>query len=726
MRLFNIIRKSFFLKIVCFTTLLSFIPYVLLGCYSLIQVHSLSSTMANEQIQKTITNVLMQKLALLEKETEINNAEFTKIEHNLKLIRKQAEYLFAKKSDFIALRKPTITLQRDPKGYFFYPDRQNSRFFLSALTPITKNVQSDLEIVSQLEPLLKETVQNEPGLKAAFFGFAEFGFFIYPPINAEYEVSTGRLPPDIRIQQYEFYYIADAEHNPERAVKWTRPYEDVTHWKWVVTAVIPVYSPNGVLQGVIGVDFPLDRMVRKFLDFTFTEPNAFAFIVDENGHMIASNQPSGRKLSTPLPGFGSSSDAFKPYIEKMKQKKKGIVKMATAEGNAYLLFANIPSSRWMMSFYIPEADIANPIIAETKVQISSQMKQFVIPFLFFLFVGAFLLIFFSYRFSRTVTEPVKNLAIALKQSGKGHYHQEIPITSQDEIGNLTKTFNRMSQTIEQLIAELKKRANELEEKVGERTKELQEANTKLTEMYEKLKGAEQARAELIAQVSHDLKTPLTTIKGYLQALHKYEFPPEKEREFIRTIPTRINHTIQLIDDLFELSSLHMDQLSFQKEWINLDFLIDYALEMVIAEFAEPNIDVYTSYEPELPLVFVDPAKINRALVNILSNAVKYSREKEKIRIEIACYQKGEVIITEIKDNGMGISEENMEKIFTMFYREPKMKEAKITGSGLGTSIAKGIIEKHNGTISITTNSDVGTTIIISLPVMHMEKEDSRS
>ncbi|MED0677767.1 hypothetical protein P4T20_00335 [Aneurinibacillus thermoaerophilus] len=85
--------------------------------------------MANEQIQKTITNVLMQKLALLEKETEINNAEFTKIEHNLKLIRKQAEYLFAKKSDFIALRKPTITLQRDPKGYFFYPDRQNSRFF---------------------------------------------------------------------------------------------------------------------------------------------------------------------------------------------------------------------------------------------------------------------------------------------------------------------------------------------------------------------------------------------------------------------------------------------------------------------------------------------------------------------------------------------------------------------------------------------------------------------
>jgi signal transduction histidine kinase len=727
LRLFNVIKKSFFLKIVCFTTLLSFVPYTILGTYSLFQVKFLSERMTDKQIEKTSDIILKQKFSMLEKEAEVNNAKFMQIESNLHLLRRQAEFLFAKPGS-VSSDLSSIKLVQSKEGYRWEPQgfvTQEPNLFLSRNASLTPSLLHDFAKSKELSPLMKETFRTEPMLKAVFFSFAESGWLVYPPINADYEVSIHKLSPNIRIQDYEFYYIADAVHNPMKAVKWTKPYLDVTHWNWVVTATVPVYLPNQRLRGVIGVDFPLNHIVQRFLTLDLQEPNAFAFILDRNGHYIAGNQKSKKKLPAEL--FSSQSmtnilvsttkqqPMVKREILSKINKEKGIIPISSASGTGYLLFASMPSSGWLMNFYIPESDISGPIIKEAKEETDLQIKGFFTKFLFFLATGAILLIFCSFQFSRTVTEPVKNLTLALRKSGKGNYRQEIVVTSQDEIGNLTRTFNWMNQTIEQLVEALKDHANELEKKVFERTKELQEANAQVIKTYEQLKSSEQARSELILQVSHDLKTPLTSIKGYLQVLNKYELSAEKEKEFIENVLTRTNHTIQLIDDLFELSALNLNQLPFEKEWINIDFLIEYALDIVVSSAQELNIEVETHYAPDLPLVFIDPPKMNRALVNILSNAVKYSREQERIKINITCYAKGEFIILEIKDNGMGISEENMKNIFTMFYREPKAKNAKITGSGLGTSIAKKIIEEHDGDIFIATTSDLGTTIVIVLP-----------
>lgn len=714
MQLFNAMTRSFFLKIVCFTTLLSFLPYTGLGLYSLIQVKLLSNRITEEQTRTAIDGVLAQKLALLEKEAELNQAEFTRIETALNLLQKQAEYIFA-------FSKPDsgvhIALKQTREGYLTYPNSKNASLFLSSAVSPSARLQTDLEVAVQLEPLLKEIPRSEPSVKAAFFCFSESGILIYPPINVEYEVSLGQLPPDLRVQNYEFYYIADAAHNPGKGVIWTRPYEDLTHWKWVVTASTPVYLPNGQLRGVLGIDFPLDHIVDKFLSLTFSEPNALAFITGEQGQLIASNQSrSGHTISThSMPGLFDSNGRLVQPVREARAKTKGVRKIPSANGDAYLLFASIPNSGWTMNFYVPEVDIAEPIVTQATKQTDMQLKKFIFQLLFFLVVGAVLLVLFSYRFSRTVTEPVKRLTTAIKKSGEGYYRQQIEVTSRDEIGNLTHTFNWMSDTIQQLISELKKRADQLEEKVEERTRDLQTANKRLMEMYDRLKHSESARSELIVQISHDLKTPLTSIKGYLQALAAYELTPEKEEEFMRTVLARTNHTIQLIDDLFELSSLEIHTSVLQKEWLTLDFLLDYALDMAIKEAEELNIEARTDYPPDLPLIFVDPAKMNRALVNILGNAIKYSRRKELIRIHIVCYEENGQVVAEITDNGMGISEENMKNIFSMFYREPKAKEVNRTGSGLGTSIAKKIIEKHGGEISIATTSDVGTTIRIVLP-----------
>ncbi|WP_286884885.1 ATP-binding protein [Aneurinibacillus sp. UBA3580] len=721
MRLFTLIRKSFFLKIVCFTIFISFVPYVILGTYSLFQVKSLSSTMTEEQIKKTIDIVLKQKLSLLEKEAEVNNAKFMQTENSVNLIRRQAEFLFADPGS-VSKNSSSINLMKRKQGYRWEPQgvaKQEPNLFLSGTATLSPILLRDFAKSKELSPLMKEMIQTEPMLKAVFFVFAESGWLVYPPINVDYEVSIHKLSPNIRIQDYEFYYAADALHNPERKVKWTRPYQDVTHWNWVVTATAPVYLPDNTLRGVVGVDFPLDHIVQHFLKLPFQEPHAFSFITNRNGNYIAGNQKNQRSLHSNLFFVSGQQLTLKPEILSQIRTEKGIVPVSSALEKGYLLFASMPSSDWRLNFYIPENDISAPIIKEANKEINLRMKDFLTRFLFFLGAGVILLIFFSFQFSRTVTGPIKNLTLALRKSGEGNYKEKIAVTSQDEIGNLTQTFNWMNETIEQLIEALEERAKDLEKKVFERTKELQEANIQIVNTYEQLKSFEESRSELILQISHDLKTPLTSIKGYLQVLNKYELSAKKEKEFIQSILARTNHTIQLIDDLFDLSALNMNQLPFEKEWINIDFLMEYALDIVISEVQGLDIEVETNYAADLPLVFVDPPKMNRALVNILSNAIKYSREQEKIKISITCYQKNESIIIEIKDNGMGISEENMKNIFTMFYREPKAKDAKITGSGLGTSIAKKIIEEHDGDIFIATTSDVGTTIVIVLPY-HIE------
>ncbi|WP_309224986.1 HAMP domain-containing sensor histidine kinase [Paenibacillus sp. JMULE4] len=250
-----------------------------------------------------------------------------------------------------------------------------------------------------------------------------------------------------------------------------------------------------------------------------------------------------------------------------------------------------------------------------------------------------------------------------------------------------------------------------------RTRDLQEANDLLQQTYSKLKRSEKSRSELIVQVSHDLKTPLTSMKGFLEILNKYALPQEQKKELIDQLLVQTNQIIQLIEGLFDLSSLDAEELTFQKEWINIEFIMDHALKTVFSDGEHANITLNTYYEDHLPLVFVDPKKIYRVFINILNNSIKYASNQPKIHIKITVYLNNKDIVIKMQDNGMGIQKENIDKVFVPYYRETRSVEKEIQGSGLGLSISKKMIEAHHGDIFIESEVNQGTTVYIMLPVV---------
>ncbi|WP_134703024.1 ATP-binding protein [Ammoniphilus sp. YIM 78166] len=710
------IKQSFFLKILFFTTLLSFLPFLLLGVYSLIQVEHLSEKIMHQQIEKTKASVLSQKFSYLEKEAQTVSLELVKVENNLKLIQKQAEMVFSKENHTFS-HEPDIQLVKSTQGYLREPqhiiDRYDkANFFVSSRAADASAIMTDLKKAKELEPLLKQTIKNESILKAAYLFLSESAWLTYPAMNIDFEVATHKLPPNIRLQDYEFYHIADREHNPSRTVKWTKPFQDISHWNWVIAAAAPVYLPSGELRGVVGVHFPIEYIKMKLNDIRFEEPHAFAFIIDQQGHFI------GGQRNNP-------DDAQKPeLINAALNTKKGISEVKLDEGNIYLLSTPIKNNGWILSFAVPESDIIDPIVNDVKKETSMQILSFSQKLFLLLVLGTFVLVIFSYRFSKTITNPIKQLTVALKESASGHLGKKIPVQQEDEIGKLTETFNFMNSTIQQLINELHDRADQLEDKVLERTKELEDANSQLRETYKKLKNSEELRSELIIQISHDLKTPLTSIKGYHEVLMKYDqLSEEQKREFMKLISLRLNHMIQLVNDLFDITAMDINEMHFEKEWIPIEFLLEHSLDMVIANTPKQKITVHSQIEPDLPLLFVDGKKINRAFVNILENAIKYSRNKEEIMVDIKVFQQDQEIYIQFKDQGIGITEENIKNIFTPFFRDQRAKSEKTMGSGLGLTIAQKIIHAHHGDILVESQIDQGTTMTIRLPVMdEMETE----
>lgn len=251
--------------------------------------------------------------------------------------------------------------------------------------------------------------------------------------------------------------------------------------------------------------------------------------------------------------------------------------------------------------------------------------------------------------------------------------------------------------------------------------EFKEVMTAFEQMRIKLKESlnnqiiyEENRKELISNISHDLRTPITAIKGYIEGLRDgVADSPEKIRKYIETILIKADILEHLIEELFLFSKLDLKKVQFNFKKINLNsFLIDCLTEL---KFDYKNMEInYNFNNIENAEISGDPNHLKRVISNIVNNADKYN-DKEKTVIHVEVLEKDKSFYTvKLKDNGPGILEENIDYIFNRMYREDLSRNSDKKGSGLGLSIAKQIIEGHNGRIRAESTLHEGTTIIIEL------------
>ncbi len=290
---------------------------------------------------------------------------------------------------------------------------------------------------------------------------------------------------------------------------------------------------------------------------------------------------------------------------------------------------------------------------------------------------------FSIQMRNRVMKPIEKLRVAVDEISKGHYGYQVEEEPGNLVGDLITSFNKMSC-------------------------ELKEANAK-NEKYER------NRKELIAGISHDLKTPITSIVGYVDAIQSGVASSEEKRNtYLSIIGSNAQYTNKLIDDLFLFSKLDINQMKY--EFVDMpikDFLSDVIIEKQL-ELEESGVNVSfkmdVSDRMHLPL---DGKMVYRIMSNILSNAVKYG-DPDQPTIIIEADEIEDGVKVAITDNGKGISKNELKQIFDVFYRADSSRNKDIGGSGLGLAIAKQLVEAHGGTIGATSVVGKGTTITFTL------------
>lgn len=272
----------------------------------------------------------------------------------------------------------------------------------------------------------------------------------------------------------------------------------------------------------------------------------------------------------------------------------------------------------------------------------------------------------------------------------------------DEVGKATEDLvNKDVEYIElpDELEEIQKRMNHL--------KRESEKNEKLA------KENEEKKDELIVYLAHDIKTPLTSMIGYLSILDEIDdMPKKKQKNYISIALDKSYRLEDLINELFDVARFNSEKIVLEKEELNLNLMLEQIIDDFYPTLREVNKSITLNYDEPIS-INGDPDKLSRVFNNLIKNAISYSKEESEIVINLK--KDNNNAIVEVINKGKQISKEKLSKIFEKFYRLDSARTSRTGGSGLGLAIAKDIVELHNGTIIAESNEEE-TTFRVTLPL----------
>ncbi len=291
-----------------------------------------------------------------------------------------------------------------------------------------------------------------------------------------------------------------------------------------------------------------------------------------------------------------------------------------------------------------------------------------------------------------LTRRLRRMTLAVSDFDKGDYRRRIQVQSEDELGQLSAAFNHMADTVETSIEEMKKN--------------------------------DALRRELIANISHDLRSPLASIQGYLETIQMKEdtIAPEQRKAFLSTILNGVINLNKLVHELFELSKLDALQTKPRPEPFSIAELLQDVVLKFQPQAESKRINLITKIERNLPFVIGDIGMIDRVLSNLIDNAIRYTPDEGRILVLLS-RKKDEVWLC-IEDSGEGIPREDLPHIFDRFYRVEKSRSKHSGGSGLGLAIVKKILDAHEIKIDVQSEHGRGTRFSFALRVYHPKRQQT--
>jgi len=278
-----------------------------------------------------------------------------------------------------------------------------------------------------------------------------------------------------------------------------------------------------------------------------------------------------------------------------------------------------------------------------------------------------------YIFSLRLTRPLKQIKNAAARIANGEFEKRLDIKSRDEIGELAKTFNQMAVSLQNL---------------------------------------EEMRRGFIANVSHELRTPMTSIRGFVEGILDGTIPPERQSHYLTIVRDETDRLNRLVNNLLDLAKMEAGEMKLSIVPVNINELVRKCVINLETLLLEKNLTVDADFEEEDLFVKADMDAIERVLYNLMHNAIKFTPAGGNIKVMIRL-QKGKAEVT-VKDNGIGIDENELDMIWDRFYKTDKSRSKDKTGTGLGLAIVKNIINEHGQRIWVESKQGEGTSFTFTL------------
>lgn len=345
-----------------------------------------------------------------------------------------------------------------------------------------------------------------------------------------------------------------------------------------------------------------------------------------------------------------------------------IVSVQTKKGQ----FSDMPML--VVGYPLSEGQIAGLFMCRPLPQIQASLMEMYEMSVVSLFFVSLLGVIVSYLTAKYVALPLMQMNRAAKVIANGNFEERVIVSNKDELGELAESFNHMA---------------------------------------ESLQAHEKVQKDFIANISHDLRSPLTSMQGFLTAMLDGTVPPEKQEKYLKIVLEETQRLSRMTQGVVELSRAQSSAILLDESDFDINNLIRMNIEMLEPQLTEKNVHIHAIYAEEKTLVHGDMDKISRVLQNLLGNASKFSPENSIIEVETTLKEKKKVLIS-VRDEGPGISAEDQKYVFDRFYKTDTTRNKDKTGSGIGLAIVREFLQAHGETITVKSEEGEGATFAFSL------------